>query len=266
MKDLIAEGRKIYDAFTAKRREIKKVETNEARVVTERVVTDKVVGAFMSGMPKRVSNTSTDGKILKLYNNPIAKWENGKLYISSAGYQTATTKERLNGIPGVSVNQKQGMWYLNGKGWINNESWTEVVGVKQTSLAEAYNFINISPAYLKKLRETLIKDAQKNPSSYKINQYTVDVDSRAGTVGWSSPGGFTLLATPFFDDQLGIPINIEDADGKEIKNIPVKREDFMDSAKPDSLIGRLTTDIRKDVRMVKTEWLRMVKKELSALK
>ena len=117
MKDLIAEGRKIYDAFTAKRREIKKVETNEARVVT-----DKVVGAFMSGMPKRVSNTSTDGKILKLYNNPIAKWENGKLYISSAGYQTATTKERLNGIPGVSVNQKQGMWYLNGKGWINNES------------------------------------------------------------------------------------------------------------------------------------------------
>ena len=40
----------------------------------------------------------------------------------------------------------------------------------------------------------------------------------------------------------------------------------MDSAKPDSLIGRLTTDIRKDVRMVKTEWLRMVKKELSALK
>lgn len=259
MKDLISEGRKIYDAFTAKRREIKKVETNEARVVT-----DKVVGAFMSGMPARVSNTATDGKILKLFNNPIAKWENGKLYISSAGYQTATTKERLNGIPGVSVNQKQGMWYLNGKGWINNESWTEVVGVKQTSLTEADNFINISPAYLKKLRETLIKDAQKNPSSYKINQYTVDVDSRAGTVGWSSPGGFNLtdspiiMATPFFDDQLGIPISIMDVDGEEIKNIPAKQTY--------SIIGKLTTDIVKDVRMVKTEWLRVVKKELSALK
>ena len=222
------------------------------------MVTYKVVGAFMSGKPARYSNTSTDGKILKLFNNPIAKWENGKLYISSAGYQTATTKERLNGIPGVSVNQKQGMWYLNGKGWVNNESWTEVVGVKQTSLAEAYNFINISPAYLKKLRETLIKDAQKNPASYKINQYTVDVDSRAGTVGWSSPGGFTLLATPFFDDQLGIPINIEDADGNYIKDIPAKQTY--------NIIGKLTTDIVKDVQMVKTEWLRVVKKELDALK
>lgn len=255
MKDLIAEGRKIYDAFTAKRREIKKVETNEARVVT-----DKVVGAFMSGMPKRVSNTSTDGKILKLYNNPIAKWENGKLYISSAGYQTATTKERLNGIPGVSVNQKQGMWYLNGKGWVNNESWTEVVGVKQTSLTEAdnYTFINISPEYIQKLHIALLKDVKKNPSSYKINQYTVDYDEVAGTVGWSSPGGFNLIATPFFDDQLGIPINIYDIDGKEIKNIPAK-ETY-------SIIGKLTTDIVKDVRMVKTEWLRVVKKELSALK
>jgi len=255
MKDLIAEGRKIYDAFTAKRREIKKVETNEARMVT-----DKVVGAFMSGMPGRVSNTSTDGKILKLFNNPIAKWENGKLYISSAGYQTATTKERLNGIPGVSVNQKQGMWYLNGKGWVNNESWTEVVGVKQTSLTEAdnYTFINISPEYIQKLHIALLKDVKKNPSSYKINQYTVDYDEVAGTVGWSSPGGFYLIATPFFDGQLGIPINIEDVDGNFIKDIPAKQTY--------SIIGKLTTDIVKDVRMVKTEWLRVVKKELSALK
>jgi hypothetical protein len=150
------------------------------------------------------------------------------------------------------------MWYLNGKGWINNESWTEVVGVKQTSLTEADNYINISPAYLQKLREALIKDAKKNPSSYKINQYTVDYDEVAGTVGWSSPGGFNLIATPFFDDQLGIPINIEDVDGNFIKDIPAKQTY--------SIIGKLTTDIVKDVRMVKTEWLRVVKKELSALK
>jgi hypothetical protein len=126
MKDLLQEGRKIYDNFKSKLRENEEADTNEARVVT-----DKVVGAFMKGESARVANTVTDGKVLKLHNNAIAKWENGKLYISSAGWETSTTKERLNGIPGVSVNRKQGAWYLNGKHWPNTDKWMEVPGVTQ---------------------------------------------------------------------------------------------------------------------------------------
>ncbi len=126
MKDLLQEGRKIYDNFKSKLRENEEEETNEARVVT-----DKVVGAFMKGQAARVANTATDGKVLKLHNNDIAKWDNGKLYITSAGWETSTTKERLNGIPGVSVQQKQGTWYLNGKAWPNTDQWMEVPGVTQ---------------------------------------------------------------------------------------------------------------------------------------
>ena len=39
----------------------------------------------------------------------------GKIEISMAGYPTTTTRERLNGIPGVSLTQKKGIQYLNGQ-------------------------------------------------------------------------------------------------------------------------------------------------------
>ena len=37
--------------------------------------------------------------------------------IDSCGYMTHTTKERLNGIPGIQVVQKDWVWYLNGIEW-----------------------------------------------------------------------------------------------------------------------------------------------------
>ena len=37
--------------------------------------------------------------------------------IDSCGYMTHTTKERLNGIPGIQVVQRKGVWYLNGIEW-----------------------------------------------------------------------------------------------------------------------------------------------------
>jgi hypothetical protein len=46
----------------------------------------------------------------------------GALYISDGGWQSNTTKERLNGLPNVSVHQKNFQWYLNGEAWTGN--WT----------------------------------------------------------------------------------------------------------------------------------------------
>lgn len=50
-----------------------------------------------------------------LHWNLIAKLEGGKLYISSAGWETPTTKERLNWIlygTDFIVKQKNYTWYL----------------------------------------------------------------------------------------------------------------------------------------------------------
>lgn len=67
--------------------------------------------------------------VMALHGNPIAQVDhNNNLEIRSAGWETSTTKERLNGLAGVQVIQKAGQWYLNGKKWENTEEWTKVEG------------------------------------------------------------------------------------------------------------------------------------------
>ena len=71
---------------------------------------------------------------MKLHGNLIARKHTNNygdvdLYISACGWLTPTTKERLNGIDGVSIYQRKGKWYLNGKEWggvwVNIEDWND---------------------------------------------------------------------------------------------------------------------------------------------
>lgn len=57
--------------------------------------------------------------VMELHGNEIAAMDsrNHSLYITNAGWATNTTKERLNGLPNVSIKQKSGKWFLNGKEW-----------------------------------------------------------------------------------------------------------------------------------------------------
>lgn len=53
-----------------------------------------------------------------LHGNCIAILDNqNKLYITNAGWQSKTTKERLNALKSVSIYQKNWQWYLNGRLW-----------------------------------------------------------------------------------------------------------------------------------------------------
>jgi len=56
-------------------------------------------------------------RILLLHGNVIAQSVDGILRIQTAGYNTATTKERLNGFPTVNIVQKDFQWFLNGEAW-----------------------------------------------------------------------------------------------------------------------------------------------------
>lgn len=100
-----------------------------------RKITTDAINAFMSGREfsrdnTRVSVESEKHQLVHLYlhNNLIAKRyvENGEqmLMISNAGWSTNTTKERLNGIPGVRISQKSFSWYLNGKEW--DGGWVKI--------------------------------------------------------------------------------------------------------------------------------------------
>ena len=90
-----------------------------------RKITQQAINAFMNDFTFNNSNTQVtigtnkEGKhtILYLFGNEIVHKINGQISISNCGYFTNTTKERLNGIPGVRINQSKGKWFLNGKEW-----------------------------------------------------------------------------------------------------------------------------------------------------
>ena len=63
--------------------------------------------------------------LLLLHDNEIASYGNingeDKLRITTAGYETVTTRDRLNALPGVCIHQKNWKWYLNDFPW--NGDW-----------------------------------------------------------------------------------------------------------------------------------------------
>lgn len=106
-----------------------------------RKITQDAVRAFLAGEAFSRDNTRVEVRpfkgatensvVLVLHNNPIATYVKSVgvsgLLVCDGNWQTNTTKERLNGLPGVRVHQKAGQWYLNGMKW--EGSWTHVGGV-----------------------------------------------------------------------------------------------------------------------------------------
>ena len=99
-----------------------------------RKITKEAVSKFLNKEPFRKGNMIVESGgagcwKLKLHGNLIASIDElGVLSVSNAGWASNTTKERLNGLPGVSVNQKNWNWYLNGQEW--DGSWKRISIVK----------------------------------------------------------------------------------------------------------------------------------------
>ena len=101
-----------------------------------RKITTDAINAFMSARTFNRDNTSVevrpfkdekvDSVILKLHGNVIARRLVGSntIEVCDGNYPSNTTKERLNGLPGVSVCQRKGVWFLNGEEW--DGSWKTV--------------------------------------------------------------------------------------------------------------------------------------------
>ena len=89
-----------------------------------RTITEKSIEKFLNAETFKSGNTSVEVlpnvTILKLFGNEIAYQYNNPertLSITNCGYETATTKERLNGLPNVKINQIKGKWFLNDVEW-----------------------------------------------------------------------------------------------------------------------------------------------------
>ena len=94
-----------------------------------RKITRESIDKFLSRETFKKSNMQVDqcyGQYrLKLHGNTIAVLDEfNMLSISNAGWESNTTKERLNGLPHVRIHQRKFQWYLNGNEW--NGEWTRV--------------------------------------------------------------------------------------------------------------------------------------------
>lgn len=85
-----------------------------------RNITKEAVTSFICGHQYFKSNTQVvregDKVYMYLHGNCIAKKYNGEVYLSTAGWESNTTKERLNGLldyMGVNIRimQKDYVWY-----------------------------------------------------------------------------------------------------------------------------------------------------------
>jgi len=87
-------------------------------------ITQNAVNAFIQGQNFKSSNTEVkvlpNVTVMSLHGNEIDYKYNDPeniISITNAGWESNTTKERLNGIPGLSISQRKGVWYLNGNVW-----------------------------------------------------------------------------------------------------------------------------------------------------
>ncbi len=125
-----------------------------------RQITRDAINAFMAGSSFSRDNTQVvvdttgesvhgAGVYLLLHGNLIA-WRSLSpscpLWVRDGGWQSRTTKERLNGLPGITVHQHKGQWYLNGEEWAGE--WARV----NTLQREAFGpFTYCSPGNLTEL-------------------------------------------------------------------------------------------------------------------
>jgi hypothetical protein len=92
-----------------------------------RKITREIVNAFQNSRSLTIGNSRTNGESLWLFGNKIAEIRRDGLWISNGGWNSRTTKERLNGLRGVRVEQFRGVWFLNENEWdgrwVNVEAW-----------------------------------------------------------------------------------------------------------------------------------------------
>jgi hypothetical protein len=106
------------------RTHIQKTKTNSMRKITR-----EIVDAFQNSRSLTIGNSRTNGESLWLFGNKIAEIRRDGLWICNGGWDSATTKERLNGLSGVHIVQRRGVWLLNERvwdgRWVNVNAWNE---------------------------------------------------------------------------------------------------------------------------------------------
>jgi hypothetical protein len=88
-----------------------------------RKITERIKKAFEQGQSLKVGNTETDGTSVWLFGNKIVRRDNtGTVWATLAGWNTPTTRERVNNITGLRIYQQNFDAKLDGE-LIDPDEW-----------------------------------------------------------------------------------------------------------------------------------------------
>lgn len=88
-----------------------------------RKVTEQIKEAFEQRKTKTIGNTFTDGESVWLHGSEIVRRDaSGLVFATLAGFNTKTTRERVNGITGMNFHQVNFCACLDGEP-INENDW-----------------------------------------------------------------------------------------------------------------------------------------------
>lgn len=90
-----------------------------------RTITRKIATAFNAHKPLKIANTETDGQAVWLHGNKIVERRTDGVYATLAGWNTPTTKERVNGITGAGFHTVKREARLNGQP-VGTREWVKV--------------------------------------------------------------------------------------------------------------------------------------------
>ena len=134
-----------------------------------RIITKEIVKAFMNGEGRSIGNSSTDGKTMLLHGHTIARKTGVYVQINNCGYETNTTKERLNGLldyiglkDSHRIYQRNFEWY-----WKDGESFpcNQWVTVTEESLVSHHRFrklIKDRDAYYLSLKKRGLSEVKRS--------------------------------------------------------------------------------------------------------
>jgi hypothetical protein len=89
---------------------------------------------------------SSDGKVTKveLYGQRIASIEDNVLYLDDCGFQTKTTKSRLNCLLNhyrlPIIYSKKGQWWIGSNVWLGNTSYLLILGMNGNKVKESLKY------------------------------------------------------------------------------------------------------------------------------
>ena len=90
-----------------------------------RIITRQIAAAFNAEKSLKVGNTKTDGQAVFLHGNKIVERRSDGVYATLAGWNTPTTRERVNGVTGARFHCVKHEAHLNGMP-VGDSDWIKV--------------------------------------------------------------------------------------------------------------------------------------------